>query len=240
MSALVVLGEAPALGWLAERAFQQGGAVLRGHHWLDAMLLGGARCLLIGEGLFAALPWAEALREGDVVLDVSSDWFELRPAREVRVRELGGHYLELAGPLAPWGGQYGFALAVGGALSAHDAARLWLDRLAPLPGAWSSVGGAGAAAFTRLVAEAFQFAWLGAPELPCAPQAIWMQVRERHLLLAERLLEAAQRYLALHPQEASFAALLASFLVEAVSLGREADAMLRDWLAAQRPAGATD
>ena len=28
MSALVVLGEAPALGWLAERAFQQGGAVL--------------------------------------------------------------------------------------------------------------------------------------------------------------------------------------------------------------------
>ena len=240
MSALVVLGEAPALGWLAERAFQQGGAVLRGHHWLDAMLLGGARCLLIGEGLFAALPWAEALREGDVVLDVSSDWFELRPAREVRVRELGGHYLELAGPLAQWGGQYGFALAVGGALSAHDAARLWLDRLAPLPGAWSSVGGAGAAAFTRLVAEAFQFAWLGAPELPCAPQAIWMQVRERHLLLAERLLEAAQRYLALHPQEASFAALLASFLVEAVSLGREADAMLRDWLAAQRPAGATD
>lgn len=136
------------------------------------------------------------------------------------------------------GGQYGFALAVGGALSAHDAARLWLDRLAPLPGAWSSVGGAGAAAFTRLVAEAFQFAWLGAPELPCAPQAIWMQVRERHLLLAERLLEAAQRYLALHPQEASFAALLASFLVEAVSLGREADAMLRDWLAAQRPADA--
>ena len=65
-----------------------------------------------------------------------------------------------------------------------------------------------------------------------------MQVRERHLLLAERLLEAAQRYLALHPQEASFAALLASFLVEAVSLGREADAMLRDWLAAQRPADA--
>ena len=123
MSALVVLGEAPALGWLAERAFQQGGAVLRGHHWLDAMLLGGARCLLIGEGLFAALPWAEALREGDVVLDVSSDWFELRPAREVRVRELGGHYLELAGPLAPWGGQYGFALAVGGTLSAHEAAR---------------------------------------------------------------------------------------------------------------------
>lgn len=41
MSALVVLGEAPALGWLAERAFQQGGAVLRGHHWLDAMLLVG-------------------------------------------------------------------------------------------------------------------------------------------------------------------------------------------------------
>ena len=150
------------------------------------------------------------------------------------MRELGGHYLELAGPLAPWG-EIRLCPAVGGALSAHDAARLWLDRLAPLPGAWSSVGGAGAAAFTRLVAEAFQFAWLGAPELPCARRRSGCRCASAIFMLAERLLEAAQRYLALHPQEGSFAALLASFLVEAVSLGREADAMLRDWLAAQRP-----
>ena len=62
-----------------------------------------------------------------------------------------------------------------------------------------------------------------------------MQVRERHLQLAERLLQAAQRYLALRPDEIAFATLLAQFLVEAVSLGREADALLRDWLQAQMP-----
>ena len=50
------------------------------------------------------------------------------------------------------------------------------------------MGGAGAAAFTRVVAEAFQYAWLGEPSIPCSPQAVWMQVRERHLQLAERLL----------------------------------------------------
>lgn len=235
MTALAVLGETPALGWLAERAFRQGGVVLRGHDWQDAMLLNGLRCLLIGEGLFAAPPLHQVLRPGDVVLDVSTDWFEQRPQRESRVHDLGGHYLELAGPLAPWGGQYGFALAVGGQSQDDPAAQQWLDRLAPLPRSWTWVGGAGAAAFTRVVAEAFQYAWLGEPSMPCSPQAVWMQVRERHLQLAERLLQAAQRYLALRPDEIAFATLLAQFLVEAVSLGREADALLRDWLQAQMP-----
>ena len=86
MTALAVLGETPALGWLAERAFRQGGVVLRGHRWQDAMLLNGLRCLLIGEGLFAAPPLHQVLRPGDVVLDVSTDWFEQRPQR---IEQLG-------------------------------------------------------------------------------------------------------------------------------------------------------
>ena len=66
------------------------------------MLLGGARCLLIGEGLFAAPPWAETLREGDVVLDASSDWFELRPARGGGCASWGIIW-ELAGPFGAVG-----------------------------------------------------------------------------------------------------------------------------------------
>ena len=54
-----------------------------------------------------------------------------------------------------------------------------------------------------------------------------------HTALFDHILEAARLYLALYPQEISFASTLAHFLLEVVQLGQAVDVQLRDWLASQ-------
>ena len=233
MNFVVLAGQDPHLVWLGERLFRQGLPIVRVPSPTQASGLPGVRGWVLGrDAVGAVLP---CCRQGDVVLDLSATWFAHLAGRAEGLHQQGVAYVEAAGPLSSLGVELGFALAVGGdALSSPPLTAL-LNALAPWTGGWCVAGGVGSAAFSRTVAEAFQHVYLSSPS-PLglyAPADLRAAMKIDHTALFDHILEAARLYLALYPQEISFASTLAHFLLEVVQLGQAVDVQLRDWLASQ-------
>jgi 6-phosphogluconate dehydrogenase len=99
---------------------------------------------------------ADALGEGDLVVDGGNSDFRRAPARAARLARRGVRFVDVGVSGGQWGRRTGYGLTVGGAAEDFERLRPALEALAA-PGALALVGGLGSGHLVKAVHNAVQY-----------------------------------------------------------------------------------